>query len=398
MIAKRMQAIKPSPTLSLSQKASDMKRMGHDVLNLSAGEPDFATPSWICDGAKKAMDQGQTRYTAVGGTPELKDAILKKLKRDQNLTYTPQEIIVSTGGKQVLFNLLLATINPKDEVIIPAPYWVSYSDMVLIAQGHPVIVPCGPDINFKLTPTLLEKAITNQTKWLILNSPSNPTGMVYSAQELKELAGVLEKYPHVHIISDDIYEHILYDCAFVNLLNVAPHLKSRTFLVNGLSKAYNMTGWRLGYGAGPKEWIESMVNLQSQSTSNPCSITQAAGIMALNGPQDFIVHQKDTFQKRRDLMVNLLKSCDLLDIYTPQGAFYLYVGCQKALGYKTSSNHLLATDGDVAQHLLTDAGVAVVPGEAFGFSPYLRLSYAMDHETLTKAAHRILNFFNKLIK
>jgi aspartate aminotransferase len=395
-IAERMKAIKASLTLTLTQRSAELKKSGVDVIGLSAGEPDFPTPPWICSGALKAIDQGQTRYTPVGGTPELKQAIIEKFLTDQGLSYGLSEVMASTGGKQVIFNGLLATLNPGDEVILPSPYWVSYEDIIHLGQGSPVIVPCFKENQFKLTPQALQNAITPRTKWLILNSPNNPTGMVYSPGELYALAQVLEKHPHIWILSDDIYEYIIYEGTFKNIVQVMPSLKSRTLIVNGLSKSYNMTGWRLGYGAGPQELIEAMTNLQSHSTSNPCSITQGAAIAALKGPKDFIKDQVATFKERRDLAFNILSCSPFFDCIKPQGAFYMYVDCTKALGYKTPQGRLLHGDQEVADYLLEQGLVALVPGCAFGFSPYLRLSYALETSVLKTACLRIVEALSKL--
>lgn len=397
MIATRMQAVKPSPTLYLTQKAAELKSAGHDIISLSAGEPDFSTPAWVCQAAKEAIDQGQTRYTPVGGTVQLKKAIMEKFKRDQQLSYTPREVMAAAGGKQVIFNALLATLNPGDEVIIPAPYWVSYLDIVLLAEGTPLIISCDQSADFKLTPQRLEESITPRTKWLLLNSPSNPTGMVYTYQELEALGHVLKKHPHVWVLCDDIYEPIVYDQSFFTLAQAAPYLKERILIVNGLSKSYSMTGWRLGYGAGPSSLIDAMTILQSQSTSNPCSITQAAGVAALEGSQTFIRKNTDIFKTRRDLAISILRESPFLNITTPQGAFYLYPHCEKAIGHHTPSGMLLKNDGDVASYLLDQVGVAVIPGEAFGCSPYIRLSYALDSDTLAVACNRILKALSQLV-
>ncbi len=397
LVAKRLGRVKPSPTLTLTQRAAELKRAGRDIISLSVGEPDFATPEWVREAAIKAIAAGQTRYTAVAGTPELKAAIIAKLKRDQRIDYKPGEIIASTGGKQVIFNAMLATLNPGDEVIIPAPYWVSYPDMVLVAEGEPVIVECPESEGFKLTAGTLQAAITPRTKWLLLNSPSNPTGAVYTLEELQTLAEVLRRHPHVMILSDDIYEAILFGgTPFHNILDAAPELKERTLIVNGVSKAYAMTGWRLGYGAGPQELVSAMADLQSHSTSNPCSITQAAAVAALNGPQDFLDEWRSTYERRRDLVMERLSQVQGLTCPIPDGAFYLYVGCQGLIGQVTPTGKTLMSDDDVGAYLLEDAEVAAVPGSAFGLSPYLRLSTALDDASLEKACRRIAQAVSEL--
>lgn len=396
ILSTQLSRIKPSPTLSLAQRAEELKRQGQDILNLSTGEPDFITPSWICDAAYKAMREGQTKYTAVTGTLALKEAIQHKLQRENNLSYTPEQLIVSTGGKQVLFNALMATLNPGDEVIIPAPYWVSYIDIVKLFSAIPIVVPCHAHHQFRLSAEDLEKSITPQTKWLILNAPNNPTGTIYSQQDLQNLSAVLLRHPHVQILSDDIYEHLIYDEEqFYNILNVEPALYDRTLIINGVSKSYAMTGWRIGYGAGSPSLIKAMGILQSQSTSNACSIAQAAAVAALNGPQEFLKEWRLTYKKRRDLMIKGLESTPL-SVIKPLGAFYLYLGCQEIINKKTHDGRLLATDQDLSEYFLTQAKIAVVAGEAFGMSPYLRLSYATDETTLEKAIQRIQNLLGLL--
>jgi aspartate aminotransferase len=389
MIANRMKVVKASPTLYLTQKAQEMKAQGIDIIALSAGEPDFSTPIWICDAAIKAMDGGHTKYTAVGGTPQLKSAIINKFKQDQGLDYAPSEVMASTGGKQVIFNAMMSTINDCDQVIIPAPYWVSYVDMILLGGGEPVIVDCTMDSNFKLSAADLEKAITAKTKWLFLNSPSNPTGMVYNKSELRAIADVLLRNPHVYIMSDDIYEYLVYDSEFFNILEIEPSLKNRTLIVNGVSKAYSMTGWRLGYGAGPKELIKAMTDLQSHSTSNPCSITQAAAVAAINGPRDFLIERNLIFKNRRDKAIEILSQNKDLKIAKPDGAFYLYVCCDDLMG-RSFDGHIIDSDASLAEYLLNKAGVAVVHGEAFGLSNYFRISYALDDSSLEDACQRIV--------
>lgn len=384
-ISAAMRRLKPSPTLAVAAKAAQLKAQGVDVIDLSVGEPDLPTPGFIQSGAIEAMGRGQTKYTSVDGTPALKAAIQKKFQEENNLEFSLQEITVGSGAKQVLFNALLATLDPEDEVLIPAPYWVSYPDMVLFTGATPVILPCPASQGFKLLPDQLERMITPRTKWLILNSPSNPTGAVYTRQELEALAEVLEKYPHVWVLSDDIYEHLTYEgSAFDTLASVAPFLKNRTLTVNGLSKAYAMTGWRIGYGAGPELLIKAMGTLQSQSTSNPCSISQAAACVALEHPDrvEFLASLKTCFQERRDLFIEVLRNIPQLSVQVPAGAFYLYVGCEALLAS-------FASDQEIATYLLEAARVATVPGEAFGLSPYLRLSYATSVENIKTAAERI---------
>lgn len=382
--------MKPSPTLALTQKAKDLKAQGKDILSLTAGEPDFPTPEWICEAAVQAMKQKETRYTAVAGTPVLRTAICEKFKRDNSLSYTPNNIIVSNGGKQVIFNALLATLNPQEEVVIPAPYWVSYLDMVHVAEANPVLVSCPVSQNYKITPTQLEKALTSRTKWIILNSPSNPSGAVYQEEELIALGEILRRHPHVLILSDDIYEHITYDGFFFKTLaQLCPDLKERILIVNGVSKSYAMTGWRLGFGAGPEWLIEAMADLQSHSTSNPCSIAQAAALSALTGPQAFLEDWRKIFEARRDHTLSLLSHIPGFRCPRPAGAFYLYPDISEIIGLKTKDGKVLKTDDDVAAYILDEVGVAVVPGSAFGLSPCLRVSFATDLETLTKACERI---------
>lgn len=390
LLAKRVKSLKPSPTLSLSAKAAELKAQGRDVISLGVGEPDFDTPAHIRDAAKAAMDAGQTRYTPVNGTMELRKAVCAKFKRENNLDYAPDEVIVGTGGKQILYNAFMATLDKGDEVIIPAPYWVSYPDMVELAGGASVFVACPAADNFKLTPEKLEAAITDKTKWLVLNSPSNPTGAAYTREEMKALTDVLLKYPHVHILSDDIYEHLTYDgFDFVTPAEVEPQLKTRTLTVNGVSKAYAMTGWRIGYAAGPKELIKAMGDLQSQSTSNASSVSQAAAVAALNGDQEFLQEWRKEFQERRDLVLEKLGDIDGIDCIKPEGAFYVYASCEGVIGKTTPSGKEIKTDEDFAVYLLEEKNVSVVHGEAFGLSPYFRISYALSKEDLTKACDRI---------
>ena len=397
-ISDRLLSVKPSPTLSAVQKAAELKAQGKVVLSLSAGEPDFPTPPWICEAATQAMEKGQTRYTPVGGTPALKQAIADKFRRENALSYTSEEIIASSGGKHVIFNALLATLNKGDEVIIPAPYWVSYPDMVTICQGVSVIVPCPESQGFKLRPEQLEKALTPRTKWVILNSPGNPAGNVYSKAELQALAEVLNAHPQVYILSDDIYEHILFtEEGFYTLAQIEPRLKERVLTVNGVSKSYGMTGWRLGYAGGPRPLIQAMTDLQSHSTSNPCSITQAAAVEALTGDQTFLKDWRRSFQERRDLVLEELQGIPGLRCAVPQGAFYLYPSCEGALGKKTPEGRVLTSDEDVCAYLLESVGVSVVHGAAFGLSPHFRISYATDAQTLKEACLLIRKAFTNLL-
>jgi aspartate aminotransferase len=396
-IAKRLSAVKASPTLALTQKAQELKRQGKDIINLAAGEPDFPTPSWVCDAAIRAIQNQETKYTAVGGTPELKQAISNKFARDNNLNYSPSEIIASTGGKQVIFNAFLATLNPGDEVIIPTPCWVSYVDMVLIAEGKPVLVQCPQAQDFKLQPQQLTAAITEKTKWIILNAPSNPTGMMFSYDELWQLAQVILRHPHVMVLSDDIYEHILFEGKrFNTLADVEPLLKGRLLTVNGVSKAYSMTGWRIGFAGGPASLVKSMTDLQSHSTSNPCAIAQAAAIAALNGPQDFMKTWQREFETRGHLVVEALNRLPGLSCLTPDGAFYAFPNCLEILGRRTPQGDRLNTDLDLCNYLLDTAGIAVVPGTAFECPGYFRLSYVSEQETLRKALNRLETAFKAL--
>jgi len=388
-LADRLSRIKPSPTIAMSDKAKELKAAGKDVIGLSAGEPDFDTPQNVKDAAKRAIDAGDTKYTAVDGTPALKKAIAAKFKRENGLDYAPNQIIVGTGGKQVLFNALLATVNAGDEVVIPAPYWVSYPDIVALAEGTPVPVACSQNNGFRLRPEDLDAAITNKTKWLILNSPSNPTGAAYSAEDLRALADVLLKHPHVWVLTDDMYEHLLYDGCFATIAQVEPKLYPRTLTMNGVSKAYCMTGWRIGYAGGPSELIKSMSTLQSQSTSNPSSISQAAAVEALSGPQDFIPKNNAVFKERRDLVVDMLNKAQGIHCPRPEGAFYVYPSCAGTLGKRTPKGKTIENDTDFVQYLLEAEGVAVVQGAAFGLSPHFRISYATATEVLRDACTRI---------
>jgi len=390
IIAKRLSRVKPSATVAVSTKARELKAAGHDVIGLGAGEPDFDTPAHIIQAAKEAMDRGETRYTAVPGTPELRQAIVDKFKRDNGLDYTLDQIQVSSGGKQNIYNAMVATLDPGDEVIIPAPYWVSYPDITLMCEGEPVFVPCSENNNFKLTPAELEAAITPKTKWLILNSPSNPTGSAYSADDLKGLADVLMRHPHVWIMTDDMYEHLVYDgFRFTTIAQVEPGLMDRTLTLNGVSKAYCMTGWRIGYAGGPLELIKAMNKVQSQSTTHATSISQAAAVAALNGPHDFIAEHNESFVERRDLVVSMLNQATGMTCASPEGAFYVYPGIAGLIGKKTPDGKVITTDEDFVTYILESEGVAAVHGEAFGLSPYLRISYATSVALLTDACQRI---------
>lgn len=390
IIADRLSRIKPSPTIAVTNKAKELKAAGKDVIGLGAGEPDFDTPDFVKDAAKAAMDAGDTKYTAVDGTPALKDAIIAKFKRDNDLTYERDQISVGTGGKQILYNALMASVNPGDEVIIPAPYWVSYPDMTLLAEGTPVPVDCPAENNFKLRAEDLEAAITPKTKWLIFNSPSNPTGGAYTHDELKAITDVLLKHPHVYIMTDDMYEHLVYDgFKFATPAQVEPKLYDRTLTINGVSKSYAMTGWRIGYAGGPKDLIKAMAKIQSQSTSNPSSISQAAAVAALNGDQSFLQERNDAFKERRDMVVKMLNDADGVSCITPEGAFYVYPSCAGCIGKTTPDGKTIETDEDFVTYLLESEGVACVHGSAFGLSPHFRISYATSPEALKEACTRI---------
>ncbi len=390
LLADRLSRIKPSPTLSINSKAKAMKAAGRDVISLSVGEPDFDTPDHIKDFAIKAIKAGETKYTDVPGTMALRKAICEKFKRENGLTYAPEQIIVGTGGKQVLFNALLATVNPGDEVIIPAPYWVSYPDIVHLAEGTPVIVATDASKGFRLSPEVLEKAITPKTKWLILNSPSNPTGAAYTESELRALADVLLRHPQVWVLADDIYEHLVYDnFAFRTIAQVEPKLYDRTLTMNGCSKAFSMTGWRIGFAGGPNALIKAMGDLQGHSTSNASSISQAAAVGALTSSIEFLNDWRKSFQERRDLVVGLLNKAPGLSCAKPEGAFYVYPSCAGLIGKTTPQGKVLAADEDVVSYFLETEGVAAVHGAAFGMSPYFRISYATSPEVLTDACARI---------
>jgi aspartate aminotransferase len=392
-LADALQRIKTSPTMAVTAKAAELRAAGQDIIGLGAGEPDFDTPDNIKAAGIRAIEEGKTKYTTVDGTLELKQAICEKFRRENGLDYKPNQISVSGGGKQVLFNAMLATLNPGDEVIIPAPYWVSYPDIVLLGGGTPVVIDATIASGFKVTPEMLEAAITPQTKWLILNSPSNPSGAAYGRDDMKALTDVLMRHPHVWVMTDDMYEHIVYDdFEFVTPAQVEPALYERTLTVNGVSKAYSMTGWRIGYAGGPIELIKAMAKVQSQSTSNPCSISQAAAVEALSGPQDFIDERAIKFRERRDLVVSMLNQASGLECPTPEGAFYVYPSCADLLGKSTPDGKQINSDLDFATCLLEAEGVAVVHGEAFGLSPHFRISYATSNEALTEACRRIQRF------
>jgi aspartate aminotransferase len=389
--------VKPSATIAVTDKARELKAAGRDVIGLGAGEPDFDTPENIRAAAKRAIDAGKTRYTAVDGIPELKAAIVRKFKRENELDYEVSQISVGTGGKQVIYNALAVTLNPGDEVIVPAPFWVSYPDMVLLAGGTPVPVATKVERGFKLEPEALERAITPNTKWLILNSPSNPTGAAYTRSELKALTQVLLRHPHVWVLTDDMYEHLVYDdFVFTTPAQVEPKLYDRTLTVNGVSKTYCMTGWRIGYGAGPKHLIDAMATLQSQSTSNPCSIAQWAAVEALTGPQDFIPKHNKVFKERRDLVVSMLNQARGISCPKPEGAFYVYPSCAGTIGRTAPSGNKLQSDEDFVTELLESEGVAVVQGSAFGSGPAFRISYATATEHLEEACRRIQRFCGNL--
>ncbi|WP_281858584.1 pyridoxal phosphate-dependent aminotransferase [Litoreibacter halocynthiae] len=392
-LSETLSRVKPSPTIAVTQKAAELKRAGKDVIGLGAGEPDFDTPQNIKDAAIAAIHAGKTKYTSPDGIPELKEAICAKFKRDNGLDYTPSQVSVGTGGKQILYNALMATLNERDEVVIPAPYWVSYPDMVLLAGGTPVIAEASIQTNFKLTADQLEAAITDKTKWLIFNSPSNPTGAGYSWDELKELTDVLMRHPHVWVMSDDMYEHLAYDdFKFCTPAQVEPALYDRTLTVNGVSKAYAMTGWRIGYAAGPEKLIGAMRKVQSQSTSNPCSISQWAAVEALNGTQDFLAPNNETFVRRRNMVVEMLNAAEGITCPTPEGAFYVYPSIAECIGKTTAAGTRITDDETFATALLEEHGVAVVFGAAFGLSPNFRVSYATSDENLKEACTRIQTF------
>lgn len=390
LISPRLDRIKPSPSSAATQRARELKAAGRNIISLSIGEPDFETPAHICEAAIDAIKRGQTRYTTVDGTPELKKAVIGKFSRENNLNYAADQVTVGTGAKQIIFNALMATVAPGDEVIVPAPHWVSYTDMTLVADGVPVVVPCLEENGFKLRPEDLAAAITPRTKWLVLNSPCNPTGAAYSREDLQALTQVLLRHPQVYVLTDDIYEHLLFDGRrFYTPAQVEPKLFERTLTVNGASKAYAMTGWRIGYAGGPKQLIKAMAKLQGQSTTNPCSISQAAAVAALNGPQDFIPQRAAAFQARRDRVVTLINQIPGLRCHKPEGAFYLYPNCAGLIGKHRPDGARIESDSDVAMYLLDAADVAVVQGAAYGMSPYFRVSIATSLELLEEACGRI---------
>ena len=397
-LSERMNSVKPSPTLAIAKLAAELRAAGQDIIGLSQGEPDFDTPDHIKAAAKEAIDRGETKYTTVDGTPQFKDAIIRKFERENGISYSARQISAGTGGKQVIFNALLATLSEGDEVIIPAPYWVSYPDMVLLAGGVPVTVECPAAQAFKLTAAQLSAAITPRTKWLVINSPGNPTGSGYSAQDLRELANVLLANPHVLVMTDDMYEHIRFDgWEFHTIAQVEPRLKSRTLTVNGVSKAYAMTGWRIGYAGGPEELIAAMATVQSQSTTNPNSIAQAASVAALDGPTDFMREFNRTYQVRRDMCLQAFNSIEGMSCRVPEGAFYLYPACSGFVGRKTPTGTVVGNDTDFVRFLLEEAKVAVVPGAAFGLEGYFRMSFATSTARLEAACQRIREACTRLV-
>ncbi|MEK9716753.1 MAG: pyridoxal phosphate-dependent aminotransferase [Pelagibacteraceae bacterium] len=396
ILSSSLSRIKPSPTIAVTQKARELKDSGVDVISLGAGEPDFDTPDNVKQAAIDAIKNGDTKYTAVDGTPKLKDAIINKFKKENNLNFTREEISVGAGGKQVIFNAILASINPGDEVLIPSPYWVSYPDIVLLAGGTPKIVICEEDDEFKITQEKLSKNINKNTKWIILNSPSNPTGSCYSEKELNDLAEVLIQYPQVMIMSDDIYEHVIYDNFKFYTIAQNSKLKDRTLTINGVSKSYSMTGWRIGYAGGPKDLIKAMAKIQSQSTTNPSSISQAAAVEALNGDQTFMEERTSAFKERRDFVVSELNKVNGINCLKPNGAFYVFPSCKGCIGKKHKDLGEIKNDTDFVTKLLEKTGVAVVQGSAFGLEGYFRISYATSIDNLKKAAERIASFCKDL--
>lgn len=392
-IADALSRVKPSATIAVSQKARELKAQGRDIIGLGAGEPDFDTPDNIKDAAIAAIKRGETKYTPVSGIVPLREAIAQKFKRENNLDYKPEQTIVGTGGKQILFNAFMATMNPGDEVVIPTPYWVSYPEMVSICGGTPVFAETTIENGFKLTADVLEQAITPKTKWLVMNSPSNPSGAAYTRDELRAIADVLLRHPHVWTLTDDMYEHLTYgDFVFTTLAEVEPALYDRTLTMNGVSKAYAMTGWRIGYAAGPLQLIKAMDMIQGQQTSGACSIAQWAAVEALNGPQDFVTKNKAIFQSRRDLVVSMLNQARHINCPVPEGAFYVYPSCAGAIGKTAPSGKTIANDEDFVSELLQAEGVAVVHGSAFGLGPNFRISYATSETALEEACNRIQRF------
>ena len=397
-LSKNLEKIAPSATVAMTQLARDLKNQGKDVISLSAGEPDFDTPENIKRAAIEAITRGETKYTAVDGIDALKEAIIDKFSRDNNLNFLKENISVAPGGKTIIYNAMVATLNPGDEVIIPKPFWVSYPDIVKLAGGTPVTIETSRNSNFKITADDLEKNITKNTKWIIINSPSNPTGEVYSSEELQSLASVLKKYPNIYILSDDIYEHLLYEKKekFTTIGEIDDEINSRTITMNGVSKAYSMTGWRIGYCGGPKKIIDSMRKLQGQSTSNPSSISQWAAVEALNGDQSFLKDWLDSFEMRRNKVFEMINSAEGLSCLKPKGAFYIYPSCEGVIGKKLTSGEEIKNDEDFAMNLLKNKSVGVVHGSAFGLSPYFRISYATSIEKLEEACERIIDFCDEL--
>jgi aspartate aminotransferase len=397
-LSKNLEKIAPSATVAMTQLARELKNEGKDVISLSAGEPDFDTPSHIKSAAIDAINRGETKYTAVDGIDELKEAIVKKFKRDNDLNFSKENISVAPGGKPIIYNAMIATLNPGDEVIIPSPYWVSYPDIVKLAGGTPVIIETSIEDNFKITDTKLKQSITEHTKWIILNSPSNPTGEVYSQYELESLIDVLKQHPNIYILTDDIYEHLLYDRSkkFITIGQLDDEINTRTLTMNGVSKAYSMTGWRIGYCGGPKTIIDAMRKLQGQSTSNPSSISQWAAVEALNGNQDFLKNWLESFEERRNKVFQMINSAKGLKCLKPKGAFYIYPSCEELIGKKTPEGKVINNDKDFAMNLLETKSISVVHGEAFGLSPYFRISYATSIEKLETACNRIIEFCDEL--
>jgi aspartate aminotransferase len=390
IIAARLNRIKPSPSSMAGQRARELRAAGRDIIGLTSGEPDFDTPPNVCEAVVRAMAASKTKYTDVGGTPELRAAIIEKFRRDNELVYALNEVIVGAGGKQIIFNALMSTLEPGDEVIVPAPYWVSYPDITLLAEGRPVVVTCRAEDGFKLRPEALDQAITLRTRWLVLNAPNNPSGATYTRDELRALADVLLRHPRVWIMTDDIYEHILYDGRrFFTIAQVEPALKERTLTINGVSKAYAMTGWRIGFGGAAAELVKAMIKLQSQSTSNACSISQAAAQEALNGPQDFVVERSRIFETRRDEVVAAVNRIPGLRCHAPEGAFYVYPSCAGIIGKKTPDGQVLASDADFVMYLLESQNLAVLQGEAYGLSPFFRISFAASMQTLEEGCRRL---------
>lgn len=396
LLSKRLEVIIPSPTLQIAAKAAELKAKGIDVISLGAGEPDFDTHERVKQAAINAINSGKSKYTPVGGIKELKAAVVHRFKEDHGLTYGIENVIISSGGKQAIYNAFMATLEPEDEVIIPAPYWVSYPEIVKICGSKPVIIETGIENEFKIKPEELESAISSHTKWLIINSPNNPTGAVYSKEELEGIAEVIRKHPNVYVMTDDIYDKMVYDTKFYSLIDVAPDLKDRILIVNGASKSYAMTGWRIGYAIGRADLIEAMSTMQSQSTSNPCSISQYAAVEAFAGNQDFVVKNTENYKKKRDLMLSLFRQVEGLECKTPGGAFYVFPDCSKLFGKKTPQGKIIQNSIDLAAYLLEDALVAIVPGSAFGVEGYFRASYATSEEQISQAGRRIIESVKKL--